>query len=164
MQKYAPWVITLLLGGSMAFSGCSSKVPVEPVAVDNNACRLDARQMNVCITNAALHSGWSASSNGDGKVRAVRRDTGHMAKIAISHTAEQYHIDYLDSKGMGYNGSAIDPLYDQWVSDLQNGITLTIASLCDEMGRKARAEAFPPEEVDLPVMVESVPEDLRRIR
>lgn len=163
MHHYAPWAVALLLG-SITFSGCTTKVPVEPVAVDNHACRLDAKQMNVCITNAALQCGWAASSNGKGTVRAVRSDGDQTAKVTISHTAEQYRIDYLDSKGMAYDGTSIVPRYDQWVGDLNSSITRTIAALCDEMGRQAKAEAFPPEEVELPLMVESVPENLRRIR
>lgn len=131
------------------------------------------QQMELALINATYQSQWQLTKQGKGSFTALRRDGSSDAKIAVSHTARRYHATYLDSHGLGYDGNQIDASYRRWLNELDRAVTNDIAVLCAraEIPKEipqnlleSKPEPVDNEEVETPVMVESVPSEILQVR
>ncbi len=162
MPRSLPVLLTFVLLG---FGGCAVKEPLLSVTDDAKGCPLTVSQMETSITEAAREKGWSVKSVATGSLQARYKERFRMAKVAITHTADHYQIDYLDSFALWYDGSRIDRHYNRWVGDLHGAITRSLDTTCVDVQRRIEeALAARGEEVDLPVMEEAVPSELQIIR
>ena len=170
-------VAVTALATALLIGGCTPapQVKVTPAPLNSKPaqCQLSMQQMELALVNATHQSQWQLTKQGKGSFTALRRDGSRDAKIAISHTARRYHVTYLDSHGLGYDGNQIDASYRRWLNELDRAVTNDIAVLC------AQAETSKPlpqslltpepkipdgEELETPVMVESVPSEMLEVR
>jgi hypothetical protein len=171
-------------------TGCgSAQVPMQKSLRGDAPCYITMRQMQQSLIAAAKNSGWSVKQTGRGSLQAQRKEGSKMAKVAISHTNKRYHISYLDSEGLGYDGENIGNTYNLWLNTLKQRIAMNLPLSCKslppEMLQQQSATAphqpsqriehevsvlipekheAPAEEIDTPLMIESVPQEMMIIR
>ncbi|MDX1295269.1 MAG: hypothetical protein R3302_03315 [Sulfurimonadaceae bacterium] len=182
MYRYAlaPIALVLLLAGC----GKTPQAPIQNLA-KNTQCVITTNQFSDGIITAAQKEGWDVQKLGKANLQAVREEDGKMARIAISYSKTKYYLTYLDSNGMRYDGKQIDATYNIWLHQLRRAINSELVTTCKEMPQHIAAptpvptpkrviqnpttehsvltpetKKAPIEEIDSPVMIESVPADI----
>jgi len=154
-------------------SGCMAgqstlSAPSQPLSLP---CRLDSRSAQNALLIAAHRSQWQLRETGHRRYRAIRREGDASATIAVSFDGRRYHATYLDSNGMGYDGSHIDGRYDRWRHafdiELRNALEVAChAASASSSEISVFAPASGPSEPPLAepeILVESVPDTLMKV-
>ncbi|MEJ2362097.1 MAG: hypothetical protein P8Z75_11835 [Gammaproteobacteria bacterium] len=81
------------------------------------------------IATASAYQGWQPRIAGPGRIVATRHHAGHIAKISISYTTNSFTIQHLNSDNMGYTGSSISSVYEDWIDDLRSEIKRRLSAL-----------------------------------
>lgn len=177
----------------VVLSGCggSVQVPIQKNLRGDAPCAMTMLQMEQSLIAAARNSGWTTRKMGRGSLQAEHRDGSVMAKVAISHTSSRYHITYLDSEGLAYDGTHIGETYNRWLETLKARIALNLPLTCKILPANQTLQAkpavaprsvpqqqvqqeisvltppkpeAPAEEIEAPFMIESVPTEMMIIR
>lgn len=171
---------------ALLLTGCG-KTPQAPIQnlAKSTQCIITTSQFSNGIIAAAEKEGWNVQKLGKANLQAVHEEDGKMARIAISYSKTKYYLTYLDSRGMRYDGKQIDATYNIWMHQLRRAINSELITTCKEMPQPVAApkpvstpkrvtqkpatersvltpetKEAPIEEIDSPVMIESVPADI----
>jgi hypothetical protein len=129
MKKMA----SLLLAGALTLglTGCGEILPVKnvnnaPVLVSAKSYTED--QVRDAILLAGRKLKWEMSEKSPGVIAGniYSRGTESGADILITYTKSEYSINYVDSKGLKYDGKNIDNRYNRWINNLTKEIDLTL--------------------------------------
>jgi len=93
----------------------------------NDNATLD--QVSRKIITASAVKGWKPEYLAAGHISAVRRRSGHVAKVDIFYTTSSFQIKYNDSDNMGYSGTSISSIYGEWVGELREEIKRRLSEL-----------------------------------
>lgn len=129
MKKMA----SLLLAGALALvlSACGETLPVKNVS--NSPILVSAKSYTEDqVRNAILLAGrklkWEMSEKSPGVIAGsiYSRGIDSGADILITYSKSEYSINYVDSKGLKYDGKNIDNRYNRWMNNLTKEIDLTL--------------------------------------
>jgi len=128
-KNYPPLI---LLASIVVFVGCGGtseirnyqNTPIKSASGSKNMN--DIRQ---AILSAGIQHGWKMRDIKQGLVVATKFSTGHMAKVDINYTTEHFNITYKDSSNFSYDGTNIQPTYNQWVKSLHKRISKNISKM-----------------------------------
>jgi hypothetical protein len=74
------------------------------------------------IKRAAAGLGWTVKETGPGHLEASLLQGNQRAVVDIRFDSTAFTVHYLDNVGLSYDGTHIDPLYNQWVERLQDAV------------------------------------------
>ncbi len=116
---------TLLCISMVMLWGCGQSSPVQnyantPISAESGHKNL--KQIEKDIKLAGVATGWQIQTVKPGHFVATLFRSGHMAKVNIYYTANQYSIKYKDSSNLQYDGTNIASKYNDWVKKLHNKI------------------------------------------
>jgi len=86
-------------------------------------------QVSRKIITASAVKGWKPEYLAAGHISAVRRRSGHVAKVDIFYTTSSFQIKYKDSDNMDYSGTSISSTYGDWVEELRDEIKRRLSEL-----------------------------------
>jgi major membrane immunogen (membrane-anchored lipoprotein) len=179
-------IAVLTFTAALLLTGCG-KTPQAPLQnlTRNTQCVITSSQFSNGIITAAEKEGWNIQKFGKANLQAVREEDGKMARIAISYSKTKYYLTYLDSKGMRYDGKQIDATYNIWLHQLRRAVNSELVTTCKQMPQPVttakpvstpkrviqkpetersvltpETKEAPIEEIESPVMIESVPTDI----
>lgn len=126
------FTIIVLCGSTIITVGCGSSNPVltiqsTPVVTKSGNATLENVQRT--IISACARRGWQPKVAGNGHIIATLQQTGHIVTVDITFTAQSYSISYNDSSNMNYDGTKINPLYNDWVKALDKEIRAKLSRL-----------------------------------
>jgi hypothetical protein len=87
------------------------------------------------IKRAGAGLGWTMKEAGPGRLNAVLLQGNQRAVVDIHFDVTSFTIVYADSAGLQYDGSRIDPLYNDWVERLEDAI-VALSSVPARTGRR----------------------------
>jgi hypothetical protein len=109
-------------------------VNFENVAVTTPSGRAPTlEQVKQAVFSAAAARSWTLQEQGPGRVLATLHVRGkHTASVLIVYSAQAFSITYVDSVNLNYRMGpdgqpAIHPHYNDWVQNLTQGISASLA-------------------------------------
>lgn len=117
--------IWLLCTGVFLSVSCGSSNPIlnyQEVPTAGNSGTANLNNVQRAILTACARNGWQPKVAGNGHIAATKYLSGRIAVVDIHFSAETYSIAYRDSSNMGYDGTSINPLYNDWVESLNQEI------------------------------------------
>lgn len=114
--------LALLMAAPMAASarGSAPMLVVTNHAYNNAYHRDPAEVIETCLNRRLYH----ITSREPGAIVAFYAARGVRADIRVSYTDTTYSITYVDSQGLNYTGSRIDPHYNHWVNNLDHDLQI----------------------------------------
>ncbi len=119
MKKIAGYLFVLIL------TACSGE-PIHRLETKSipQFQSLTPQKVEEAIDSAAVFLGWKTKAVKPGLRLATYVKGSHTVQVSIAYTTDSYHIKYLDSRNMEYDGEEgeIHESYNIWVKELDNRI------------------------------------------
>ena len=103
-------------------AGCGRTASIKNEVRDEFLGRANLTQRGEQISAAASGLGWKAQMLRPGLIQATLDLRSHQAVADISYDTQRFSIGYVKSTNLNYNGTAIHPNYNSWVSNLGRDI------------------------------------------
>ncbi len=162
--------LLFLLGGCSAYRFPS---PDDTRLLSHEGCRLNVQQFELALTTAAYRTGWHPLKKENGSFEALYNEDGETIRMSLTHGEGRTAMRYLESRGLDFDGRQIDAAYARDVEALQSALRYDILYRCARSAASTPPKESiletpaPPPDRDVapdPVMIESVPPSLSRIR
>jgi hypothetical protein len=118
MKRFAPLLGFVLLG--LAACGPTAVYNVRSTAFSPPQATQEQRGEQIKRAGAGL--GWTMKESGPGRLDATLIQGSQRAVVDIRFDATSFALLYADSAGLHYDGTRIDPLYNDWVERLEDAI------------------------------------------
>ena len=123
-------LFAILLSTVFIIAGCRTSpiynVEAAPLQINGSASLSD---ISSAIRRAGSDLGWVMKETGEGKIVGTLRLRDHMARVEITHDAENYNIQYRDSANLKYDGSTIHSNYNGWIQNLERAIDVEVSAI-----------------------------------
>lgn len=126
----------LIIGGlslTLLLAGCTT-VPIDngqhhALPTNMTHTQPTSEAVETAILRAGSSIGWRMQPQANDQIQATMTQGSQSATVLIDYGVQGYKIQYHHSQGLRYNGDQIDPLYNEWVENLNNAIVNGLASL-----------------------------------
>ena len=106
----------------LALTACGPTKPYDVPATAFSDPKTTQEDRGEQIKRAAAGLGWTVKEAGPGRLEASLLQGSKRAVVDIRFDSTAFTVHYLDSAGLSYDGTRIDPLYNQWVERLEDAV------------------------------------------
>lgn len=131
-MSYKNLVMALLCASAVFLVACSSNAPIvnyTGAPVETASGKQDLMKVKKAIVFGGTKVGWQMQPVSDGNIRASLFSSGRIIKLDIKYDTKTYSIIYKHSSNLGYNGSTINPEYNNLVGELNRNIRSELAKI-----------------------------------